>query len=146
MKTKLVVSLFVLTVVILSGCSPVQETTGGIEVSNVWARPSQMMAGNGAVYMNISNNSGQDDRLVSASSSVAETVEIHQTTMVDDVMKMAPVEGIEVPADGEAALEPGGYHIMLINLVEDFMPGDTFSVTLNFEHAGEISVDVTVQE
>lgn len=146
MKSKLLIVLLGLMVLMLSGCSVSQREAGGIEVSDMWARPSQLMAGNGAVYMSITNAGDVSDRLVSAGSSVAEFVEIHQTTMVDDVMKMQQVDGIEIPASGSVSLEPGGYHIMLINLVQDFSPGDTFSLTLDFEQAGEMTVDVTVQE
>lgn len=145
MKIRFVSLFFLLILLAITGCVKLPGPEG-IKISDAWARPSKMMTGNGAVYMNISNGGSQDDRLISAGSSVSEVVEIHQSSMVDDVMKMQRVDGIEIPANGAVSLEPGGYHVMLINLEEDFKPGDTFSLSLNFEQAGEMTVEVAVQE
>jgi len=65
--------------------------------------------------------------------SVVENVEIHQSIMEGDVMRMQPVEGgIEIPAKGQVELKPGGYHIMLINLKRELKPGDRITVVLEF--------------
>ena len=62
------------------------------------------------------------------------------------VMSMQPQESVPVPAQGTVEFKAGGLHVMLINLNRDLKVGDTFTVTLNFQNAGEITVDVTVKE
>ncbi|MEM8530581.1 MAG: copper chaperone PCu(A)C [Chloroflexota bacterium] len=102
---------------------------------------------NGAAYMIINNSGEEVDRLVSASSDVAETIELHTVEEGDGgVMAMRQVENIEVPAGGETTLEPGGFHVMLIGLTQDLTAGDTFNVTLEFETAGTMDVEVEVRE
>jgi len=120
-----------------------------IEIDGAWARPSPKMAGAGAAYMIIKNTGGQADKLVSATTSAAEVVELHESFMDENqVMKMRPVEGgiIEVPAGGEAELKPGGLHIMLIKLVEPLETGKTIPLTLSFDQSGEIEIDVIVAD
>ena len=59
-------------------------------------------------------------------------------------MKMRKVEGIDVPAGGKAVLEPGGDHLMLFDLKAGLAPGDTFPLTLVFERAGSVTVEMRV--
>ena len=75
------------------------------------------MAGTGAVFMLLVNEGGEADRLVGGKTDVAKVVEIHETVMEGDVMKMQMLpDGLEVPARGEVLLKPGSYHVMLIDL------------------------------
>jgi copper(I)-binding protein len=101
--------------------------------------------GNGAVYVTLSNSGSQPDALVSASTDVAQTTELHQTTSDGGVMKMRPVKEIPVPAGGKTELKPGGYHIMLMGLKHDLKPGEKVAVTLKFEHGGETRVEAPVK-
>lgn len=118
-----------------------------ISVMEPWSRPSPMMAGNGAVYMMLMNKGGQADTLVSVTSDVAETIELHETKMENDVMKMAPIQGgIEVPASGSAELKPGGMHVMLINLNEELTPGNKIELTLNFESSDPIKIEAEIRD
>ena len=92
-----------------------------------------MMELAGAAFMVIVNNTEADDALVGASSPAAETVEIHQTTQAEDgTMAMAPVEEVPIPAGGVAELKPGGYHVMLIDLVAPLVEGEQIELTLEF--------------
>ncbi|GAB4428249.1 MAG: copper chaperone PCu(A)C [Chloroflexi bacterium OHK40] len=105
------------------------------------------MGSTSAAYMTLVNSGSAPDRLLSASTDAARTVELHETTMVDNVMRMAPVAGgIEVPANGQAELKPGGLHVMLIGLNRDLNAGDTVRLTLTFERAGTITVDAPVRQ
>lgn len=132
-----------------------------IRVESVWARPSSVgmpaagtpMGGMGgdapvtsAVYMVIVNEGQAADELVGASSDVAATVETHETTIVNDVMRMQPVKGIPVPAAGKVELKPGGYHVMLIGVMRDLKPGDRFTVKLRFQRSGEVTVTPEVRQ
>ena len=97
----------------------------------------------GAAWLTIRNAGGQD-RLVGAESPAAERVEIHTHVHEGGVMMMRRVDAIDVPAGGEAALEPGGDHLMLFGLKGKLSPGDTFPLTLLFEKAGPVTVEVRV--
>lgn len=140
-------------------------------IEGAWARNSPMNVDKGAAYMTIT--SPVDDKLLSASvdASISTTVEIHEMVPVDAAtettmgmgtettmgmghgngmgngeMKMQKVEFIELSAGEAVALKPGGYHIMFIGLVGPLELGTTIALTLVFENAGEITVDVPVLE
>jgi len=100
----------------------------------------------GAMYMTIRNPNGTPDRLIKAQSDVSNVVELHNVAMKDGVMSMYPVEAIEVPANGEAVLKPGSFHVMLIGLTRDLVAGDTMTVTLTFEQAGDVTVQAPIRE
>lgn len=119
-----------------------------VEIRDAWARNSAGMQNAGAVYMTITG-AGDADKLVDVAvdSSVAAMAELHESSMDDEgTMSMQEVPQIDVPADGDVALEPGGFHVMLMQLAEPLEIGDEFTVTLTFEDAGEIEVDVEVKE
>jgi periplasmic copper chaperone A len=119
--------------------------TGALSVEGAWARPSPMVDRAGAAYMVIHNAAVTDDALVAASTPAAAFVEIHQTSeQADGTMAMTPVASIPVPAGGSAVLEPGGYHLMLIDLVAPLEPGAVLEVSLAFESGAELVVPVEV--
>jgi copper(I)-binding protein len=102
-------------------------------------------SGTGAVWFTITNGGETDDRLVSAASDAAATVEIHEMAMSNGTMTMSPLpDGLPVPAGETVVLEPGGYHIMLIGLTRDLKAGDSLDLVLTFETAGEITVEVPI--
>jgi len=136
--------VFVALVLVAAACGDDDE---GIAVEGAWARTSPRMANAGAVYLQVT--SPEADRLVAASvdASVAARTEVHETTMGDDdVMTMREVAGIDLPAGEAVSLQPGGFHIMLLELAAPLETGDTFDVTLTFESAGERVVAVEVRE
>jgi copper(I)-binding protein len=104
------------------------------------------MGGTGAVFMTLVNEGQEGDRLIAAQTDVAKTVEIHQTTMDGDVMRMQQIDGIDIPASGQVELKPGDYHVMLIGLHHDLAIGDRFSVMLTFEKSGILVVEAEVQQ
>ena len=110
-------------------------------MEDAWARAAGAGDITGA-FFNI-DNAGEDDVLLSADSDVAEAVEIHQTVMEGDIMRMEMQQSVAVPP-GELAFQPGSLHIMLIGLTQDLNAGDEFALTLTFEQAGEIVVSVEV--
>jgi copper(I)-binding protein len=124
------------------------ETGSPIQISDVWSRSTpNLMGGSGIVYMVLSNSSNQPDRLVASKSPVAKFSELHETSIEEDgVMRMRGVKGgfIEIPAGGSVALEPAGLHVMLIELEQPLQAGDVFPLTLKFERAGELTIDVPV--
>jgi copper(I)-binding protein len=120
-------------------------STAGPTVANPWARASSQAMG--AAYMTITGH-GTADKLVSASvpMSVAMEAQLHRSTMGESgMMSMKQVKFIPVPANGKAALKPGGYHVMLMKLKHPLVAGKTFRLTLQFEKAGKKVVTVTVR-
>lgn len=148
-KRLLLVSLLVLAAVVAAACAPAADPNAApnITIEDPWARPSPMAEGMGAAYM-VLKNTGGSDALIGASTNIAAVVEIHEVTMENDVMRMRPVEGqrLSIPAGGDVTLEPGGYHIMLIDLNQQLVPGESFMLTLEFERSGTRDVMVTVRE
>lgn len=113
------------------------------QVHEAWARAS----GAGpvsAAYFAV-KNPGEADRLVGVAADVAAIVEMHAHTKDGDVMRMRKVDGVDLPANGMLRFQPGGLHVMLINLRHPLEAGQSFPLTLRFEKAGDIVVDVTVR-
>jgi len=134
-----VVATMAVVAVSLAACGGGSD---GIVVTD--ARMGQPTGPNAAVYFTASNSGEQADRLIGASTDVATSVEIHESTMADDgTMGMQPVDGLDITPGGELTLEPGGYHLMLVD-AERLDVGDMVEVTLNWEKAGEMTVDVEV--
>ena len=116
-----------------------------IMVDSPYARASSPSARVGAAFMVISNTSDEADRLLSAESDAAKRVELHTHEIVDGVAKMMEVEeGFVVPANGEVLLQRGGYHVMMMGLNQSFIQGETVTITLVFERAGEMVLEVPI--
>ena len=117
-----------------------------LAVVGPWARPTAGTQTNGAAYATIANAGDAADRLVGARSPAARVVELHdQTIDADGVARMRPVAAVDVPPHGEARFAPGGLHIMLVGLSGPLHDGAAFPLTLVFERAGEITVEVAVE-
>lgn len=119
---------------------------GDISVDDAYFRAAGASAMSGAAFMHITNSGAEADRLIAASSDVARKVELH-THEVDSngVAMMRQVEdGFEVPAGAMRALERGGDHVMFMGLTRSLADGDVVSVTLTFEKAGDITIDVPI--
>lgn len=148
----------------------VEESAGELEVTGAWARTSPAVATAGAAYLEITNGTETDDALVAASvdDAVAGMVELHETTTAgeDDastdgdmdgdmtdtsmgdapMMQMQPVEEIAVPAGETVSLEPGGLHLMMLDLAAPLEVGTTIEITLTFEQAGDVVVTAEVRD
>lgn len=120
-------------------------TLGTLQIVQPWSRPSTSQAQAGAAFLAIANKGALTDRLLSAASPAAEKVELHTHVMDGNVMRMRAVDAIEIAAGGTVKLEPGGLHVMLFGLKQQLVVGQTFPLTLRFERAGEIVVDVQVE-
>ncbi len=143
--------LLLLLVLALSAACGGDATTepaasGGITVEEAWARPPAMAGGNGAAYFLVRNDGDTADRLIAVSSPLAMT-EMHESSMAEDgTMAMSPVDGVDVPANSTVAFERGGLHIMFMGVAEPPAVGDTVQLTLTFQNAGDITLDVPVRE
>jgi copper(I)-binding protein len=120
----------------------------GLEVTNVWGRPSPSAAANAAFYLTITNNTGTPDRLIGVSSPACSSAELHETYMKDGgVMGMRPVPGgvVEIPPGATVEFKPGGLHVMCIDIEPDLEAGGTVPLTLTFERAGDLQFQVEIQ-
>ncbi len=116
---------------------------GSIEVSNVSARASTGMTS--AVYMQI-KSTGEADRLLSATSTIANATQVHETVVDGGSMKMNELkEGLAIPAGGMVELKTGSYHVMLMGLQEEMKDGGTVKVTLTFEKAGTLEITAPIK-
>lgn len=139
---RIVVFILVMVLVLSSCAAPAAE---GVEVRDAWMRPAQQ-GGNGAIYFVIQNHSSQTQEMRGAAADVAEAVEMHESQMSGDVMQMRQVESVSLGPDTEVTFEPGGLHIMLVNLKRDLKAGDEIEVTLHFKHYQDIPLHVPVQD
>jgi copper(I)-binding protein len=164
------IPLMIAIFILLSACT--SSTGSTIEIEDPWARAAAAMVGemgghnmgdmgtptgntamgemqhagaNSGAFMVIRNNGNQADRLIKAESDVAEAVEIHLSEMKDGIMTMRQVDGIDIPANGQAELKPGSYHVMLIGLKRDLVAGEKIRLKLTFEKSGSIEVDAEVR-
>lgn len=153
MRTTALVAMLMLAI---AACGV--DAASGVEVDGAWARTSPAMASAGVAYMDLT--APEDDELVSAAvdDSIAGAVEVHETVLAehtgdsvsDDTMAgmgemmMQRVDGIQLPAGETVSLQPGGYHIMLLDLAAPLETGQTFDLTLTFANEGEQVVTVEV--
>jgi copper(I)-binding protein len=134
---------------VTAGCATSGGNAGEIEIENVWGRSSPMVAQNGAFYMIVTNNTGEDDELLAAKTDACGTVELHEMYMKEnDVMGMRQVPGgtIPVPAGETVELKVGGLHVMCIGKQAAFEVGDKIPISLEFANAGDIEVTADIRE
>lgn len=116
-----------------------------LEISTAWTRATVKTAKVGGGYITIKNTGNESDRLIAGTADFAKDVQLHQMTLIDDVMRMHPVDGgIDIPAGGEVVLQPGGQHLMFMGLQRPLLEGEEVSVSLTFERAGDVSVSFKV--
>jgi copper(I)-binding protein len=116
----------------------------GVMVHEAWARASAGASTTGAVYVTLVGGA-QADNLVSVSTPVAATAEVHETIDDKGIMKMRPIAVIAVPPGQIVTFAPGGTHIMLMGLKQQLRAGQSFPLTLTFAHAAPVTVDVRVE-
>lgn len=127
---------------VIASCS----SSTGVDVNDPWGRPTAGDAPNTAFYMDLTSE-GESDVLLSAASDACGMVQVHETQMVDDQMSMSEVPGgIPLPEGETVALEPGGYHIMCMQVPEPITIGESVDLELTFETAGSVSVSAEIRE
>lgn len=119
---------------------------GQLHIDHPWSREMPPVAPTAAAYFVIHNKGSEADRLLSASTPVAGKAELHEHVHADGVMKMQQVQNVAVPAGDVVKFEPMGYHVMLFNLKQQAKDGERFPLTLTFEKAGSVEVEVAVQK
>ncbi len=121
-------------------------TIGNLEISGGFSRATLPNAPVGGGYVTITNKGSEADRLVGAASPVAGVTQIHEMKMEGDLMKMNEVpDGVEIPPGATVTLKPGGLHIMFMQLTGPLVEGTSIPLTLTFEKAGSVEVQLSVE-
>ena len=159
---KRIIFLFPIFLLVLAACTP-----GQLTVTEAWARPG--LAGDNSALYFVEDNPGADDTLLSVTSRAAGDVQMHMTMAVEgdsmehnmdhsmegsdmsnmpagQTMTMVQQENVPIPGGEKVTFQPGGLHVMLLGLTADLSEGDTIEVTLNFEKAGAITLQVPVEQ
>ena len=117
-----------------------------LAVADAWAMPTPKGAKAAAGFLTVANTGNADDRLLSATSPRAKSIEIHEMAMDGKKMTMRPTDGLAVPAGGSAALTDKGTHLMFTGIDKPFKDGETIPVKLTFEKSGTVDATLTVKK
>ena len=119
-------------------------TISDLTVQNAWSRATIGAGRPAVVYVEITNGGTEPDALVAIATPIAGMPMLHETVVTDDVASMPHAMSVPLPAGETVQLTPGGYHGMLMELTAALKEGETFPMTLTFERAGEVTVNVDV--
>ena len=144
MKLLLKLFFFISTCVLSISYAAADE--GKLSVVDVWSRPTILLDRPGAAYFTIINNAAHADKLIKATTPLADRVELHVHQHEDGVMRMLEVDHIPVAANGKTEVKPGGYHLMLFGLTQKLGMGDSLPLILKLEQSGEIAVNATISK
>jgi len=117
---------------------------GDLLVTQPWSRPTPPVATVGAVYFSMTNTGGKADRLIAISSPIAGKAEIHESRTVQGIVQMRAVASVDCPPGVTVKIEPGGLHVMLLDLTRPLTAGLQFPLSLRFRDAGVVTVQVQV--
>jgi len=121
---------------------------GDLHIAHPWSLALPPNAPNVAAYFIIDNKGQQADRLLGVDTPISDKAELHEHVMTGEVMRMQQVKDVPVPAGGTVTFSPSAYHVMIMapkdrSLLRD---GQRFPLTLHFEKAGDLTVEVAVQK
>ena len=146
-------ALSALPAILLPLCCGGGDADGGLRLLDAWVRPmaveveegGSLSRANSAVYLMVRNPGSGPDRLLGGETPVAAAVEVHESFLEGDVMRMREVATVEIPPGGDLEFKPGGLHLMLLDLRQALNVGDTISLTLTFQESGSMLLRVPVQ-
>ena len=128
------------------GAAAHEYAAGDVKIGHPWARKTAPGVPTGGAFLTLRNTGSTPERLLGASFAGADHVELHTMSMDGNVMKMREVGTIDIPPGQTVELKPGQPHMMLIGLKAPLKAGDMLPMTLKFEKAGEVKVDLKVEE
>lgn len=139
-----------LAALLLPACfANAHEYKGGqLLIGHPWSMELPPNAPTVAAYFTIENKGSSADRLLSVRTSIAGQAQLHEHVQADGLMKMRQVPSVEVPAGAKVSFAPMAYHVMLLDIKDRSMLtlGQRFPMTLHFEKAGDIDVQVVIQK
>ena len=119
---------------------------GTLKIGHPWARMTAPGQPSGGAFLKLNNTGTAADRLLGGSTPLADHIELHSMSMEGNVMKMREVNAIDVPPGQTVELKPGAWHMMLIGLKVPLKAGDKVPMTLKFAKAGEVKVELKIEE
>ncbi|WP_282063997.1 copper chaperone PCu(A)C [Vibrio rotiferianus] len=143
-KALKIISLF-LSVCLIAPVSAHEYAKDSIQIDHPWSREATPNATVIAGFFQLKNGSSKDDFLISASTPIAERVEIHTHEMSDGMMMMKKIDSVRIGSMKTVMFQPGGYHLMIFNPKQSYQKGERFPMTLQFKHAGTIEVELAVE-
>ncbi|HEU5068050.1 MAG TPA: copper chaperone PCu(A)C, partial [Sphingomicrobium sp.] len=120
-----------LAALLLVSCAPKRTDPPQISISGAWSRATAAGQSTAAVYLGIANKGGGDDKLLNASTPIGQAT-LHSSTMDGGVMRMRPLESLDIPAQSMVQLKPGGTHIMVTGVKQPLIAGSSFPLALHF--------------
>lgn len=129
---------------VASGAYAQPSSATAISIEHPWARATPRGGRTGAAYVTIVNHGLTPDRLIHAATPRADKVQFHQENDDNGVMRMREMPAVDVGAGTSVTLKPGGTHIMMIGLKQQLKEGQTLPLTLEFEQAGKIELQVPI--
>nr|WP_319555886.1 copper chaperone PCu(A)C [uncultured Vibrio sp.] len=145
MKKYLTYITLCIAALVTSLASAHEYTTNSIQIDHPWSLEAPPNATVIAGFFQLKNLSTKDDFLISATTPIAERVEIHQHEMSDGVMKMKKIDNVRISSMKSVMFEPGGYHLMIFNPEPSFRQGERFPMTLEFRNAGKVAIQLAVE-
>jgi copper(I)-binding protein len=118
---------------------------GHLVIVHPWSRPAAAGRPVGVAYLSITNNGRGEDVLLRASTPLAAQVQLHQTTLSAGMARMRPLDELVIAPGKTLRIEPGGIHLMLIDLQAALIAGTTVPLTLEFRVAGKITVPLKIE-
>ena len=142
MRHFLLAAALILSAPAVMACETV--TIGDLTIEHAWSKATIGAGRPSVFYVEITNGGSVDDALIGIATPAAGMPMLHETVVQDGIASMPHAMSIPVPAGQNVQLSPGGYHGMLMGLTTALKEGDSFPVTLSFEKAGEVTVNVDV--
>jgi copper(I)-binding protein len=125
-----------------------EYTIGELTIRHPWSMALPPNAPAVAAYFTIENNGDAADSLISVDSPLAGQAQLHEHVEVNGLMKMQQVQAVEVAPHARVSFAPMAYHVMLLDIKDRarLVSGQRFPLTLHFQKAGAVEVQVVVQQ
>ena len=121
-------------------------TVGELVISDVWARATPPNVKTGAVYITITNHGNSMEMIKSISTEIAGKAMVHQSIEVDGIMKMEHMMHVMIKPGTTLIMKPGGFHVMLMKLKEPLTDGESFPMTITFDKAGDVNLEIEIKK
>jgi len=120
-------------------------SVGTLVIGHPWSKPTASGIPTGVAYLSITNNGPEQDTLIAASTPAAAHVEFHRTSLDAGMARMRPAGALVVAPNTTVTAEPGGLHLMLVDLKSPLVAGTSIPLRLEFKSAGAITVHLQVE-
>lgn len=137
--------LFLSVVIIITACNPFQARQGGMAIDEAYSFATPKGFAVAAVFMTINNNTDVDDRMIGFRTNRSNKPELHTMVMEGDIMRMRAIDSYDIPSGKSHMLVPGGDHLMLFDMPENLVAGETFDGIAIFEKSGEVPITINVK-